>query len=232
MLLQGAIFDLDGTLADTLPVCFSAFKETLYKITGKEYTDEMIYKTFGPSEEGIVQKMFPDKWEEYLEMLLETYERHHKDLISPFPGIIDVLEWLKQNNIEMALVSAKGPRSAAISLKKLNLYRYFNIIKTGSPQGSIKAHCIKEVLNQWNISPKQVIYVGDAPSDVTYSLEAGVIPIGVAWATHKRASELEALGAYKVFTEVTDFKSWLMTLEREKSVYKPVKSSGANCSRN
>jgi len=48
MRLDGMIFDLDGTLTDTFPVCFVAFREALQAFTGRSYTDEEIVARFGP----------------------------------------------------------------------------------------------------------------------------------------------------------------------------------------
>ena len=56
MRLAGAIFDLDGTLADTLPACFAAFRTACAKLGGPAYTDAQIRGLFGPSEEGMVQR--------------------------------------------------------------------------------------------------------------------------------------------------------------------------------
>jgi phosphoglycolate phosphatase-like HAD superfamily hydrolase len=61
MSLQGVIFDLDGTLGDTLPVCFAAFRETFRHYLGREYSDREIRAMFGPTEEGIIQRMIPGR---------------------------------------------------------------------------------------------------------------------------------------------------------------------------
>ena len=54
--LHGIIFDLDGTLVDTLPIVVTALQETLLEYSGLAYTPEEISKMFGPSEEGVIQR--------------------------------------------------------------------------------------------------------------------------------------------------------------------------------
>jgi beta-phosphoglucomutase-like phosphatase (HAD superfamily) len=50
--LEGIICDLGGTLADTLPVCFVAFRQAIETLTGRRLSDEETLVHFGPSEEG------------------------------------------------------------------------------------------------------------------------------------------------------------------------------------
>ena len=70
MRLAGAIFDLDGTLADTLPACYAAFRAACEGLGGPAYTNEQIRALFGPSEEGMLQRAMPERWQEGLTLLL------------------------------------------------------------------------------------------------------------------------------------------------------------------
>jgi pyrophosphatase PpaX len=54
--IKAIIFDFDGTLADTLPVCFSAFQAVFRKFDNRELTPEEIKAMFGPSETGIIRR--------------------------------------------------------------------------------------------------------------------------------------------------------------------------------
>jgi len=58
---RGIIFDLDGTLADTLPVCFDAYRLAFAKYVGHEWTDDQISALFGPSEEGVIRQVVPTR---------------------------------------------------------------------------------------------------------------------------------------------------------------------------
>src|SRR5215831_18642478 len=86
MKLNGIIFDLDGTLGDTLPVCFKAFRHAILEYTGRSLTDQQIRATFGPSEEGIIRSQVPERWQECLELYVEAYRRDHAIAPDPFPG--------------------------------------------------------------------------------------------------------------------------------------------------
>ena len=61
MRIQGVIFDLDGTVGDTLPVCFASFREVFAAFLGVHYSDREIRGMFGPTEQGIIQRMIPGR---------------------------------------------------------------------------------------------------------------------------------------------------------------------------
>jgi len=55
----GMIWDLDGTLADTLPVCVAAFRHVFEGYEGRRYSDEEIVAMFRMSEEGVIRRVMP-----------------------------------------------------------------------------------------------------------------------------------------------------------------------------
>lgn len=210
MRIDGVIFDLDGTLADTLPVCFFAFRRTMETFSGRRHTDEEIMATFGPSEEGIFRRLVPDRWEECLDAYLEAYEREHLRAARLYPGIEGALRRLQERGIPLALVTGKGPRSAAISFRHLGLARYFDILETGAPEGSIKPEAIRKVLIKWAVPPDRVAYVGDAASDMEEASATGLIPLGAAW--DPRATVGSGTGAPRLlFPTVESFTDWIDT---------------------
>jgi phosphoglycolate phosphatase-like HAD superfamily hydrolase len=211
MELDGMIFDLDGTLTDTFRVCFAAFREALRPVTGRTHTDEEIMARFGPSEEGMFQRWVPDCWEDCLRLYLAAYEREHRRIARTFPGIETALELLRARGIPLAVVTGKGPRSAAISLTQLGLAPYFDCVETGSPEGGVKSLCIQRVLERWRVPPSRVAYLGDVPSDVEASRLAGVRPLAAAWEERSDASALRALNPVAVFDAVPQFIRWIET---------------------
>lgn len=122
--IRGVIFDLDGTLADTIPVCISAFRSTFERYSSRRWDEEEIKALFGPTEEGSCRRAVPDQWQGCLEAYLEAYEKAHADLTEPFPGIIDALRLLRERGVSAAVVTGKGPASALISLERLGLEQF------------------------------------------------------------------------------------------------------------
>ena len=59
MPLKAMIFDMDGTLGDTMPIVMDALKDTFRRYAGREYSTPEIIEMFGPSEEGVIQRRVP-----------------------------------------------------------------------------------------------------------------------------------------------------------------------------
>ena len=209
MKLAGVIFDLDGTLGDTLPVCFAAFRRALRKFSDRRYTDDEIAALFGPSEEGMIQRLVPDQWQACLGTYLAAYEEESARRARLFPGIETALRLLRGRGILLAIVTGKGAHSAAISLRHLNLATHFDVVETGSPEGGVKPRSIRKILKKWGALPDEVAYVGDAPSDIEAAREAGVIPLGAAWDATSSAESLNALGPLETFRSVERFIAWI-----------------------
>jgi pyrophosphatase PpaX len=209
MKLDGVIFDLDGTLGDTLPVCFAAFRRALEGFSGRHYTDEEIAGLFGPSEEGMIQRMVPDGWQACLEAYLAAYEEESARSARLFPGIETALRLLRDRGVALAVVTGKGADSAAISLKHLRLAEFFDVVETGSPDGSVKPLAIRRVLAKWGAAAERVAYVGDVPTDMEAAKEAGVIPLAAGWAATSDADTLSALSPLETFRDVREFIAWI-----------------------
>ena len=58
-MFKGIIFDLDGTIANTLPLCIEAFRKSIEPLANRALSDEEIIATFGPSEEGTIMALAP-----------------------------------------------------------------------------------------------------------------------------------------------------------------------------
>lgn len=209
-MFKGIIFDLDGTIADTLPLCINAFRLAVEPLANKELTDEEIIATFGPSEEGTIMALAPNNYEEGIAGYLQYYTVLHSHCPAPFTGIPQLLANLQHHNIRMALVTGKGDKSTAISLQQFGISHYFSIIETGSRHGPVKAERIADVLAAWsNLEKEEVLYIGDAPSDITACRKAGIPIAAAAWAATADAEKLQQLNPDALFYSVEDLSTWI-----------------------
>lgn len=208
--IKCVIFDLDGTVGDTVPLCIKAFRKSIEPLINRSVSDEEIIATFGPSEEGTIMALAPEFYEKGVEDYLEYYERYHEMCPVPFDGIIDILELLKKKGIQIAMVTGKGKYSTDITLKKFFIDKYFEIIETGIVSGQSKPQGIERVLRHFNDFQKdEFIYVGDAPSDITASRKVGIPVVSVAWAQLVDSEKLKELNPNEFFVNVKEFSDWL-----------------------
>lgn len=208
--IKAVIFDLDGTLADTLPLCIEAFRRSVEPLIHRSVTDEEIIATFGPSEEGTIMALAPDHYDKGVADYLHFYQLLHGICPEPFDGIRELLMELQKNAVRIAMVTGKGRHSTAISLQQFGVASFFEFIETGSPYGPRKAEGIETALKQLGDIPKNaVIYVGDAPSDITASRKAGVPIIAAAWAETAEPEKLKKGQPDEIFYTVPHFATWL-----------------------
>jgi len=173
IMIKAVIFDLDGTIADTLPLCIAAFKKSIEPLLGKTVSEEEIVATFGPSEEGTIRRLIPAQEEAGVASYLKHYEALLYTCPSSFLGIPEVLSMLKEKGVPLAMVTGKGIHSTRLSLAQFGLAAFFEILETGSPEGPNKVNGIRSVLKQLGVSAAESLYVGDAVSDIRYCKEIG-----------------------------------------------------------
>lgn len=207
--IQSLIFDFDGTLADTLPICIEAFRRAALPYQGRLLSDEEIRSTFGPSEEGSAAVLAPGHEEECLESYLAHYCELHSSCKAPFPGVVSLLDWVESKGILLAMVTGKGARSLEISLKFIGLADRFEEVESGCPHGPCKPAGIRSILERRRLDPSRVWYVGDSPWDVRSAREAGVFVCGVGWGANSHLEQLRAADPDQLFMTVEDCATWL-----------------------
>jgi phosphoglycolate phosphatase-like HAD superfamily hydrolase len=211
MTLTGIIFDLDGTIGETLSHCIRAYQHVFRTFLQREFTETEVMQLFGPTEEGILRRQIPDRWQDGMRVYLEFYEQFHGDCPEPFPGIKEALDLLKAYGLTIGLVTGKGRQTTLSSLKYFGLTNYFQPIETGSLTGSIKTVAIQKTLQEWKIAPQRVAYVGDAASDMEAAEKAGVIGLRAQWAQTVQAEtdKGQAISPTAAFSHVQQFIEWL-----------------------
>lgn len=208
--IKAVIFDLDGTLANTLPLCIQAFRKSVEPLIKRSISDDEIIATFGPSEEGTIMALAPNHYNKGVSDYLHFYESLHEMCPSPFDGIKEILETLRNNGVHISMVTGKGKHSTDISLKYFGLTHFFEIIETGSPDGARKAAGIQIILNALkDIKSDEVIYVGDASSDIIASRKVGVPVVAAAWAETAEPEKLKELKPDELFYTMKDFSNWM-----------------------
>lgn len=211
MKLKGMIFDLDGTLGDTIPVIIEAFRSAFVDYLGRSYTDSEITMHFGPTEEGIMRKLVPGQWENCLQAYFDAYEKLHRRLPGPFPGIDKALGRLKQLGLCLAIVTGKCSHTTALSLKYFHLANYFDQVETGSKDGAVKPIMIRNVLDKWGVEARRVAYIGDSVYDIQAAKEAGVAALGAAWAATSDLNSQNGPAPSAIFHSVESFIEWIDT---------------------
>ncbi|MBS5507769.1 MAG: HAD family hydrolase [Akkermansia sp.] len=194
-MIKTAIFDFDGTLADTIPLCREAFRRAVRELDGRTLTDEEIERQFGPDDLGVIQRLLPGKpelHEKGRELFIRHYCELHPELApSPFPGTAEMLSGLRSRGVRLAMVTGKRLESAEISLQFFHLTEFFPILETGSPEGGVKPDRIRRALNRLDSSAGEAIYIGDSPADVDACRAVPIRILAAGWAAEADVKGLE-----------------------------------------
>ena len=141
-------FDLDGTIADTIPMCIEAFKQAVTPYASKILSEDDIVKTFGLNEEGMIKQVVAEDWEKALIDFYTIYNEMHTMYIQPFTEIRELITELKENSLIVSLVTGKGQKSCDITLRHFEMEALFDNISIGSPDRNTKAESMAKLMSK------------------------------------------------------------------------------------
>lgn len=197
-------FDLDGTIADTIPMCIKAFRNGLSPYIDHELSDDEILRTFGLNEIGMVKAVVSQNWEAAVRNFYYHYESLHNEIRESFPGILELITHLSSKKIIIALITGKGKQSCTITLEKLGISKVFDEILYGSEIAPNKKENIEYLLKKYNLSQEEFCYIGDTVQDLRICQEVGVACLSAAWQQTNNAIALEMENPHYVFRHVQD----------------------------
>lgn len=208
-LFDGFIFDIDGTLTSTNQLIFDSFNFIAKKYLNRTFTDEEIIGLFGPTEGEIIKKLFGKTHKEVGEDYYKFYSDNHS-MADIYPGLKEILVNLKNKNYPIGIFTGKGKDSSMITLTKLGVDKYFNLIVTGddvenpkpSPEG------IQKFVNHFGLKPEKVLMIGDSVHYVISAKAAGVKIASVLWDSYGK-EEVKTLQSDYYFHSVEELKKFV-----------------------
>ncbi|MDL2224314.1 HAD family hydrolase [Bacteroidales bacterium OttesenSCG-928-M06] len=213
---SAVIFDLDGTLADSLMDIADAMNRTLESFDYPTFNYED-YKYFvGNGLKTLVYRCLPENKkddtsvEEVLSVLMKEYRKSYVDKTVLYPGIPELLDELTQKGYKLSVLSNKADsltqKIAATLLDKWN----FEIILGATEDFPRKPEpdAALFISQQMNILPENIFYLGDTDTDMQTANAAGMYAIGVTWGFRQR-KELEENGAKLIIDHPMDLIKFL-----------------------
>jgi len=209
---KGIIFDIDGTLTSTNELIYASFNHILQKYEGITYSDEQIIALFGPTEEQILVRWYPDKAKEVVEEYFDFYKNELPEMASAYDGIHNLLEIISKKNIPLGIFTGKGRRAAELTLEGLGLRDYFTYFASGDDVENHKpaADGIVNYLKTYNFQPHEVLMIGDAPADIKAARSAGTPVASVVWDSYAK-DEVLKLNSELVFYSVAGLQEYLLS---------------------
>jgi pyrophosphatase PpaX len=209
--LKCIVFDMDGTLTQTNQLIYDSFNYIAQKYAGITYTIPEIHAMFGPpEEEALLVIVRPDQMDEVMKDYLEFYRAHHSQSARLYPGIDEILCYIKEQGKSLALFTGKGTHTARITLQEFHIDKYFDFVVTGNDVVNRKpsSEGLLKIMEHFALQPNEVLMVGDAVSDVKAAHEAGVKIAAVVWDSYAKDMVMQMKSDF-VFHDVEEFHNWL-----------------------
>ena len=180
------VFDLDGTLIDTLSDIQNIFNFVLYSNDFPEKNRLFYKKNIGNGIEHLLKKCLPNNYSGDFNSLLKFSKIYYDKMLNEktrvFDGIIPVLEYLKKNNIKITVVSNKLHLLAIRSVKKY--FSSFNIDVFGAESGFPRKpnpNSTIHIIKSNNLLSSEVLFIGDSVVDIQTAKKANIKSAAVLW---------------------------------------------------
>lgn len=202
--MMNLIFDLDGTLLNTLYDLKNAVNYSLEKFGFQRRTLEEVRKAVGNGLKMLVKRSLPnDASEETVETVLAEmkgyYALHCHDETVPYEGILDLLRTLKAEGYSLAIVSNK----ADAMVQTLNRVFFDDIFDfaLGESQNYARKPAPDMVFAAMDALGKNAVYIGDSEVDLLTAKNAGLPCLAVSWGFRSEA-DLRSAGAENIYSTV------------------------------
>lgn len=202
MKYEAVLFDLDGTLLDTVDDIGDAANRVLSNRDFPIHPISTYYQFIGEGVKVLFTRALPkeerseDLINTCLKEFVEDYRRNYDVKSKPYDGIPEMLNALSERNLKLAILSNKPDPLTKDCVTSLLSNWDFGVVfgqrdsvpRKPNPQAAL------EIAEKLTISPSNFIYLGDTAIDMKTAVSAGMFPVGVAWG-FRPVKELKENGA-------------------------------------
>lgn len=187
MTIHAVLFDLDGTLVDSLHDLTDAVNHMLAGFGRTALKPSEVRLLVGKGARNLVQRALDTDSPEVIDQALTAFTTfnalHIADKSKLYPGALNLLQQLAADGVRMAVVSNKQEALSRLILKTLEVDTYFAIIAGGDTCTEMKPSPLPLlwVVDQFGCSPEDAVMVGDSINDIQAGNRAKIVTIGCNW---------------------------------------------------
>ena len=192
--MKAVLFDMDGTLLDTLGDLHASVNFALGEMGLEPVTRDMTRIAAGYGSVVLMDDLSGHAWPtdspefaRLLDTFASHYNAHHADATAPYDGICDLLEALCERGAKMAVVSNKLHRDTD-ELRELYFGKWIPLAIGRSDEVPAKPapDMVMAACDRLGIGVGDVVYVGDSEPDVQTAVNAGCVSVGCTWGFRDR----------------------------------------------
>jgi pyrophosphatase PpaX len=190
---RAVVFDLDGTIVDSVELITMSFQYTIRKVLGREISREESTAWVGRPLREQMELFSPEHADELVAVYREFNHREHDRMLKLYDGILHLLDGLQKAGVKVGLVTSKSRFTTQMAFDLTGIESYFDatVCSDESPGNKPSPDPIVFCLEQLGVDAAEAAYVGDSPTDMQAAHAAGVRAIAVAWGVFE-ADKLEA----------------------------------------
>ncbi len=201
---QGVIFDLDGTLLNTLQDLADTVNIVLAGRGWPEHPMDAYRYFVGDGLPMLVKRAVPDEVEDQeaieacIQEARQEYSRRWANKTAPYPGVLRALEDLARKGVPMGVLSNKPHEATLHTVGHFFPDGYFQIVQGALPGRAVKPdpEPALEVAARMGLQPQQVYFLGDSNVDMFTANSAKMTALGAAWGFRGREELLQAGAHY------------------------------------
>ena len=210
MKYKGIIFDLDGTLVNSLEDISDAMNNVLTNLNYPTHTYDAYQYFIGSGLRNLVSKALPESnnteidIENCFNCMINEYREICTLKTKPYTGIVELLDDLVSRDIKLAVLSNKADELTKKIASEV-FPNYFNTAVGLSSEALKKPNPFEaiEISKNWNLKTEEIIFIGDSDIDMLTANNANMFPLGVSWG-YRTEQELLASGAKPVINSPSD----------------------------
>lgn len=186
------VFDLDGTLLDTLDDLVVLTNDVLAEFALPRRTREEINSYVGNGAAALMYQAVPEGTspevaEAALARWKEAYDEFPNDLTKPYPGIVDMLADLRRRGCKLGVLSNKFDGGVQFIMNKCLPGAVDVAHGEGGPENFPRKpnpRGLLTTIEELGSTPERTVYIGDSPGDIHTARNAGTYAVGVTWGYH------------------------------------------------
>jgi pyrophosphatase PpaX len=191
--VEAVLFDLDGTLIDTVELILTSFRHATREVLGESLPDQVMMAGVGKPLIKQMREFAPEHADELLRVYREHNAEAHDRMVREYPGTEEVLAGLADEGMPMGVVTSKGTPMTLRGLRLFDLERYFGVVVTADMVELHKPdpHPVRHAAELLGVDVTRCVYLGDSPHDMEAALASGAIAVAALWGAFTTEQVLE-----------------------------------------